>query len=125
MDTQHSGAKVAAVVAIPSRFRGRARRDAAVFYLSQFAQGILAGELGILTGHETVTVQPSDFLLLDIAISQTARGHQVSVRVRWPRRSGRNPAITGGRPRQTEPDPSRLGGHLEFTRPSSERNPGA
>jgi amphi-Trp domain-containing protein len=113
------------VVTVPSRFQGRARRDAAAFYLSQLAQGILAGELSILAGHETVTVQPSDVLLLDIAISQTSRGHQVSVRVRWPRRSDRNPAITRGQPRGTEPDPSRRGGHLEFTRPSSERNPGA
>ena len=45
------------VVSIPSRFRGRARRDAAAFYLSQLARGILAGELGVLVGNETVPVR--------------------------------------------------------------------
>ena len=34
------------MVCIPSHLRGRARREAAAFYLSQIAQGLLAGEFG-------------------------------------------------------------------------------
>jgi len=44
------------VVSIPSRFRGRARRDAAAFYLAQLAQGILMGEFGVLTGLTNVVI---------------------------------------------------------------------
>ena len=33
--------------AIPAKFHGRARRDAAAFYLTQLAKGVLAGELSI------------------------------------------------------------------------------
>ena len=90
MDEQHGRANVGPVVSIPSRFRGRARRDAAAFYLSQLAQGILLGELGVITGHETVPVQPTDFLVLEITVTQKARANHVSVRVRWPR-PGRRP----------------------------------
>jgi amphi-Trp domain-containing protein len=74
---------VDSVVSIPSRFRARARRDAAAFYLSELARGILAGELKILVGHETVRVRPADFLVLDIAVSRKGRANHVSVRVRW------------------------------------------
>ena len=49
------------MVSIPSRFRGRTRRDVAAFHLSQLAEGLLAGDLGILTGHETVTVRLADY----------------------------------------------------------------
>ena len=84
------------MVSIPGRFRGRARRDAAAFYLSQLAQGILTGELGVLTGHETVRVQPTDFLVLEITVTQTARANRVAGRVRWPFRQG-VPAPRGGR----------------------------
>ena len=112
------------MVSIPSRFWGRARRDAAAFYLSQLARGILAGELSVLVGHETVPVQPTDFLVLEIAVTQKRRANHVSVRVRWPRRRAPNRAATGGRQARALPDRSRGGGHLEFTRLSSERNPG-
>jgi len=71
------------VVSIPSRFRARARRDAAAFYLSELARGLLAGELGILVGHETIPVRPADFLVLDIAVGRKGRATHVSVRVRW------------------------------------------
>jgi hypothetical protein len=80
------------VVFIPSRFRGRARRDAAAFYLSQLAQGILIGEFGVLMGHETVPVQPTDFLVLEITVTQKARANHVSISVRWPRRRRDRPA---------------------------------
>jgi hypothetical protein len=71
------------VVYIPSRFRGRARRDAAAFYLSQLARGFLAGELAILVGHDTFALRPADFLVLDIAVSRKGRANHVAVRVRW------------------------------------------
>ena len=111
------------VVSIPSRFRGRARRDAAAFYLSQLAQGLLAGELGILTGHETLVVQPADLLVLEIVFTQKSRVSHLSVRVRWPRRSGGSGAPAGRRRARDLPRQPRGEGHPEFTLPSSGRNP--
>ncbi|MGH7359623.1 MAG: amphi-Trp domain-containing protein [Candidatus Rokuibacteriota bacterium] len=112
------------VVSIPSRFRGRARRDAAAFYLTQLARGILAGELGVLVGHETVPVRPADVLVLEIAVSRSGRADRVSIRVRWTRARGPDPAGRPGqgRPRSARPLPA---SHLEFTPPSFARNPGA
>lgn len=110
------------MVPIPSPFRGRARRDAAAFYLSQLAQGILAGELDVLTEHETVAVQPTDFLVLEIAFTQKSRANHVFVRIRWPRRRGLNGATAGRRRARDLPDRPRAGGHPEFTLPSSGRN---
>jgi amphi-Trp domain-containing protein len=109
------------VVSIPSRFRGRARRDAAAFYLSQLARGILAGEMGVRVGHETVPVETADVLLLEIEVTQKRRANHVSVRVRWPR--GRRST----RGAQTSQSDGRVDsvGHAEFTPLSSERNPGA
>ena len=112
------------MVSIPSQFRGRARRDAAAFYLAQLAQGILAGELGVLTGHETVTVRPTDSLLLEIAFTQKARVNHVTVRVRWPRRPGPDGATVGRRRARALPGRPRAGGHPEFTLPSFGRNAG-
>jgi amphi-Trp domain-containing protein len=109
------------VASIPSRFRGRARRDAAAFYLSELARGILAGEFGVLVGNETVPVQPTDFLLLEIAVTRKSRANHVSVRIQWPRRSLDRAAAN--RPRRAAlPDRSCAPGHSEFTRLSSERN---
>ena len=71
---------------IPERFRGRARRDAAAFYLSQLAKGLLAGELGVMCGQEQTVLATSEFMLLDIEVKQRKRGHRVQVTVRWPRR---------------------------------------
>jgi hypothetical protein len=110
------------VVSIPSRFRGPARRDAAAFHLTQLAQGILMGELGVLTGHETVTVRPTDFLVLEIKFTQKVRVNHVSVRVRWPRRLGLDNAAAGRRRTRDVPGRPRAGGHPEFTLPSSGRN---
>jgi len=109
------------VVSIPSRFRGRARRDAAAFYLSRLAGGILAGEMGVRVGHETVPVETADFLLLEIEVTQKRHANHVSVRVRWPRRR-RSPRAS-----RTSLSAGRLDsvGHAEFTPLSSERNPGA
>jgi amphi-Trp domain-containing protein len=112
------------VVSIPSRFRGRARRDAAAFYLSELARGLLAGELGIRVGHETVRLRPADFLVLDILVSRKGRANRVAVRLRWlhprvPSPSGQIPRR--GRARLVR---SRAESHLEFTGPSFERNPG-
>jgi amphi-Trp domain-containing protein len=109
------------VASIPSRFRGRARRDAAAFYLSELARGILAGEFGVLVGNETVPVQPTDFLLLEIAVTRKSRANHVSVRIQWPRRSlDRAAAGQPGKPGPADRSPSRS--HLEFTPLSSGRN---
>jgi amphi-Trp domain-containing protein len=89
------------VVSLPSRFRGRARRDAAAFYLSQLARGILAGELGVQVWHETVAVEPADFLVLEVAVTQKIHVHQISVRVRWSRR----PAAIPQRPARSRGTP--------------------
>ena len=110
------------MVSIPSKFRGRARRDAAAFYLAQLAQGLLKGELGVLTGHETVTVRPTDFLVLEIAFTQKVRVNHVSVRIRWPRHLGPDGATVGRRRARDLPGRSRAGGHPEFTLPSFGRN---
>lgn len=111
------------MVSIPSRFRGRARRDAAAFYLSQLARGILAGELAVLEGHETVPVRPADFLLLEILIGHKGRANHVSIRVRWPRSRVSGSATPPRRAPRTRGGP-RAASHLQFTPSSLERNPG-
>src|SRR4030095_12300786 len=40
--------------AIPAKFHARARRDAAAFYLTQLAKGVLSGELSIMVGEQQV-----------------------------------------------------------------------
>ncbi len=72
--------------AIPEKFRGRARRDAAAFYLSELARGLLSGELGVVSGQRQITLATSEFMLLDIEVKHRKRGHRVQVTVRWPRR---------------------------------------
>ena len=74
---QHAPAKREAVVCIP-HLRGRARREAAAFYLSQIVQGLLAGEFGILTGHETVSARPTDALTLEITFTRKPRADLLS-----------------------------------------------
>ena len=71
---------------IPARFHGRARRDAAAFYLSQLAKGVLAGEMGVQPGDRLVDVAASEFLLLDIEVKEKKRSTHVAVKLRWPRR---------------------------------------
>jgi hypothetical protein len=119
---QHAQAKGGLVVSIPWRFRGPARRDVAAFYLSQLAQGILMGERGVLTGHETLSVQPTDFLVLEAAFAQKSRVDHVSVRVRWSRRRDLTGGTAGCRRARNLPDRPRARGHLDFTSPSSGRN---
>ena len=70
---------------IPLKVRGRARRDAAAFYLSELAKGILSGELAVLAGQHQIAVEVTEFLNLDIEVKQRKRGHRVSVTLRWPR----------------------------------------
>jgi hypothetical protein len=86
---------------MPSRFRGRTRRDAAAFYLSELARGILAGELGVRVGHETIPVKPPDFVILSLAppAALESRGHR-------------------SRAGTTATERPCSGGHLEFTSPS-------
>jgi amphi-Trp domain-containing protein len=71
---------------IPAAFRGRARRDAAAFYLTQLAKGVLAGELGVVTGHGQTALVTSEYLVLKIEVKQRKRANHVEVKLRWPRR---------------------------------------
>ncbi len=71
---------------IPSKLRGRARRDAAAFYLSELAKGILSGELAIVSGQHQTAVAIAEFVDLDIEVKQRKRGHRLSVTLKWPRR---------------------------------------
>ena len=71
---------------VPTKFRGRARRDAAAFYLSQIARGVLAGELILDGGEGETTVTTSEFVALEIEVKQKKRANHVSVKLRWPKR---------------------------------------
>ena len=71
---------------IPARFRGRARRDAAAFYLAQLGRGVLAGEIGVLSGHQSTVLATSEFVHLDIEVKQKKRANHVEIRLRWPKR---------------------------------------
>lgn len=72
---------------VPVRFRGQARRDAAAFYLTQLAKGILAGELSVQSGQEQTIVATAEFMSIDIEVRQRKRATRVEVRLYWPRRS--------------------------------------
>ena len=56
------------------------------FYLAELAKGLLAGEVGIVSGQEQFVLATSEFLLLDIKVVQRKRGNRVEITVRWPRR---------------------------------------
>jgi amphi-Trp domain-containing protein len=71
---------------IPARFRGRARRDAAAFYLSQLAKGVLAGEMAVGTGERPVALATAEFLILEIEVKQKKRANHVTIKLRWPKR---------------------------------------
>jgi amphi-Trp domain-containing protein len=71
---------------IPARFRGRARRDAAAFYLSQLAKGVLAGEVTVLAGDQQIDLAAAEFVFLDIEVKQKKRANHVAITLRWPRR---------------------------------------
>jgi amphi-Trp domain-containing protein len=72
--------------AIPAKFRARARRDAAAFYLSQLAKGLLAGEIVLMMGEQQLRLATSEFVVMEIEAKQKKRGNHVSVKLRWPRR---------------------------------------
>jgi amphi-Trp domain-containing protein len=82
------------VATIPARFRGRARRDAAAFYLSQLAKGVLGGEIAVGTGERPTTLATSEFVILEIEARQKKRANHVTVKLRWPKR----PLIRAGIP---------------------------
>jgi amphi-Trp domain-containing protein len=71
---------------VPAKFRGRARRDAAAFYLSQIARGVLAGELALDTGENATTLATSEYVMLEIEVKQKKRGNSIAIKLRWPRR---------------------------------------
>jgi amphi-Trp domain-containing protein len=75
-----------AIAAIPAKFHGRARRDAAAFYLSQLAKGVLSGEIAIAVGDQQLPLATSEFVVLKIEAKQRKRANHVSVKLRWPRR---------------------------------------
>jgi len=81
---------------IPAKFRGRARRDAAAFYLSQLAKGILSGELGIVSDQQQTVVATSEFVILEFEVKQRKRGYRVEMTLRWPRRPLIRVASAGG-----------------------------
>jgi amphi-Trp domain-containing protein len=82
--------------AIPAKFHGRARRDAAAFYLTQLAKGVLAGELAIAVGDHQIQLATSEFVILKIEAKQRKRANHVSVKLRWPRRPLIRVAAAGG-----------------------------
>lgn len=81
---------------IPAKFHGRARRDAAAFYLTQLAKGVLAGELAIAVGEHHIQLATSEFVILKIEAKQRKRANHVSVKLRWPRRPLIRVAAAGG-----------------------------
>ena len=81
---------------IPARFRGRARRDAAAFYLSELAKGVLSGEVSVGSGEQHTALATSEFVLLEIEVKQKKRANSVAVRLRWPRRPLIRVATAGG-----------------------------
>ena len=84
------------VAAIPAKFHARARRDAAAFYLTQLAKGVLAGELAIAVGDQQIRLATSEFVILKIEAKQRKRANHVSVKLRWPRRPLIRVAAAGG-----------------------------
>jgi amphi-Trp domain-containing protein len=71
---------------IPAKFRGRARRDAAAFYLSQLAKGVLSGEMAVGTGERPTRLATAEFVILEIEVKQKKRANHVVVKLRWPKR---------------------------------------
>jgi amphi-Trp domain-containing protein len=84
------------IAAIPAKFHGRARRDAAAFYLTQLARGVLAGELAIAVGEHQIQLATAEFVVLKIEAKQRKRANHVSVKLRWPRRPLIRVAAAGG-----------------------------
>jgi amphi-Trp domain-containing protein len=76
-------------VSIPERFCGQARRDAAAFYLSQLARGVLSGKMVVVAGERQTALTTSEFLRLDIEVKQNKRANHIDIKLRW---SARSPA---------------------------------
>jgi amphi-Trp domain-containing protein len=66
--------------------RGRARRDAAAFYLSQLARGVLMGEMVVGTGERPTPLATAEFVILEIDVKQKRRANHVAIKLRWPKR---------------------------------------
>ena len=81
---------------IPAKFRGRARRDAAAFYLSQLAKGVLAGEVSVGSGEQQTAIATAEFVLLEIEVKQKKRATSVAIKLRWPQRPLIRVASSGG-----------------------------
>jgi amphi-Trp domain-containing protein len=80
-------------VSIPERFCGQARRDAAAFYLSQLARGVLSGDMIVVAGQRQTALSTSEFLRLDIEVRQNKRANHIDIKLRWAARPpGRAPA---------------------------------
>ena len=71
---------------IPAKLRGRARRDAAAFYLSELAKGVLAGEVAVGVGDRQTSLATAEYVLLEIEVKQKKRANHVAIKLRWPRR---------------------------------------
>lgn len=71
---------------IPARFRGRARRDAVAFYLTQLARAVLAGEMTVISGDRAIALATSEPLALEIDVKHKKRASGVVVRIRWAKR---------------------------------------
>jgi amphi-Trp domain-containing protein len=71
---------------IPAHFRGRARRDAVAFYLTQLARAVMAGEVTVVSGDRATTLATSEPFALEIDVKHKKRASAVAVRVRWARR---------------------------------------
>lgn len=84
------------IATIPAKFRGRARRDAAAFYLTQLAKGILAGELSLVSGQQHISVATAEFVILDIEVKRRKRANRVEITLRWPARPLIRVAANGG-----------------------------
>jgi amphi-Trp domain-containing protein len=78
------------------KFRGRARRDAAAFYLSELAKGVLAGEVLIGSGEHQLALATSEFVVLEIEVRQKKRANHIEIKLRWPRRPLIRVAAAGG-----------------------------
>jgi amphi-Trp domain-containing protein len=71
---------------IPARFRGRARRDAAAFYLSQLGKAMLHGEVSVQDGEHATTLATSEFVVMKIEIKEKKRANHVDIKLSWPKR---------------------------------------
>jgi amphi-Trp domain-containing protein len=74
------------VPTIPAKLRARARRDAAAFYLSELARGVLGGELTFSAGERQTSIATSEFLVLEIQFREKRRAMRVDITLQWAKR---------------------------------------